>query len=117
MKKNKKEQNKIKLSGVFYISALFIGILVVFFLCGTLSQASGSDAEYNYKYYTNITIESGDTLWSIASEHMCNEYDSVEAFISEIKTINNITDDSLILAGGNLIIPYYTTEFKLCEEL
>jgi len=115
--KTVEKNNKVKISGVIYISALFIGILVVFFLCGSFSQASAADTEYNYKYYTNITIESGDTLWSIADAHMCEEYDSIEELIEEIQTINHLSDDSVIVAGGNLIIPYFTTEFKLCEEL
>lgn len=58
------------------------------------------------KYFTSIMIESGDTLWSIANENMTEEYASVQDYIDEVKTINNLHED-YITAGCYIVIPYY----------
>ncbi len=64
------------------------------------------------KYFTNITVEEGDTLWEVASEHMDTEhYDSVYEYMDEIKAVNNMTSDN-IYAGQNLVITYYAVPNK-----
>ena len=58
------------------------------------------------KYYTSITVESGDTLWDIAKEYRKSETSDINSYIDEIKSINNLVTDE-ITAGQNLIIVYY----------
>lgn len=65
--------------------------------------------EDSYKYYTSILIEKGDTLWSIASEHMTPEYDRIEDYICEVRRLNHIFGDG-IYAGEYLTIPCYFEE-------
>ena len=60
-----------------------------------------------HKYYTNIQIRKGDTLWSIADEYMDDEhYKNRQEYILEVMRMNHMTD-SRLTAGKRLIVPYY----------
>ena len=92
--------------------------LLLAFLCGIsfgsiLSKAETTDAKAaeTFKYYKSITVQPGDSLWSIASENMSEEYSSVQSYIDEVCFINSL-QDTCIHAGKNLTIPYYSAEFK-----
>ena len=63
------------------------------------------------KGYTNIEIQPGDTLWDLADEYLEN-YESKEDYINEVSQLNSIKDGKII-SGQNLIMPYYSTEYKL----
>lgn len=76
------------------------------------SSAQTGDEEIIFKYYTNITVAYGDTLWDIADEYIdYDQYKNKETYIAEVKSINHIGEDSAIRAGQNLVIPYYSNEF------
>lgn len=75
------------------------------------SNASTVDEELNFKYYTNITVEYGETLWDIADEYIdYQEYKDRAAYIAEVQSINHLNDDA-IRAGQHLVVPYYSNEF------
>lgn len=63
-----------------------------------------------YKYFTDIRVESGDTLWSIAQEYMTEEYRTPADYIHEIMELNNIGCE--IQYGQYLTIPYYSEKLK-----
>lgn len=74
------------------------------------SNAKDETSAVSYKYYKSITIENGDTLWSIATQHMDSEhYDSVNDYINEVKQMNTLANDD-ITYGQSLIIPYYSNK-------
>ncbi len=87
----------------FICTLLIFGLVIGFGPAGDKVDASN----INEKYFMCIDIEPDDTLWSIACEYMSEEYDSVEDYIAEIKSINNLTSDKII-SGGTLVIPYYS---------
>lgn len=95
--------------------ALLTTIFVLFcMLIGSSIASSGqSKAAQNasYKYYTSIEIEKGDTLWDIAQQHITPEYANIQAYVDEIKEINNLGDDE-IHSGQYLMIPYFSEEKK-----
>ncbi len=96
---NRLDKRRISFIGGVVVIALILVIL------GT-SVASAKDIDNSKpKYYTSITIESGDTLWSIAEEYMYDEYDSVEEYVNELIKINGLTSDKLY-AGNNLVVVY-----------
>ena len=64
-----------------------------------------------YKYYTSIEVDQGESLWSIASDHMSPEYRDIYDYMSEIASINHLHGDQLD-RGQRIIIPYYSTEIK-----
>ena len=78
------------------------------------SNAVSENPEIKYKYYTKITIQSGDTLWSIADSYMDDTmYSSKREYISEVKKINHLGNSGDIQSGQEIIVPYYSTEFRL----
>ncbi len=88
--------------------------LAITFLSGffyTNAFAKDSSQPVAYKYYTSIEVESGDTLWSIASEYADEEYVSIQDYIKELKYMNNMTSDTII-EGHYLTIAYYSDEYK-----
>ena len=62
-----------------------------------------------YKYYKSITIEQGDSLWSIANEYRTDAYKSAQEYIDEVKQINGLSSET-IHAGQHLLIVYFDTE-------
>ena len=72
----------------------------------TVSKVSASEHGKREKFVKAITIESGDTLWDIASKNCCDEYESIDDYIEDIMKINNMSS-TRIIAGYNLLIPYY----------
>ena len=84
---------------------LAIGILVSFILGGMAVHAGAKDktndaSEYTYKL---IVVESGDTLWSIASDWSKSTGDDISTYINKVKELNNMNND-LIRSGQNLMI-------------
>lgn len=92
-------------------------LLMSFFIIMCLSISLGSiwvnakskDEEIVSKYYTSILIHKGDSLWTIADEYMSEQYKSQKDYIKEVKSINNLSGDS-IHAGQYLVIPYYSIQ-------
>jgi len=106
----RKHQQRIR--SIISLSALIIGILIVFSVSGLVTNARSTSDKQEYKYFMNYELERGDSLWSIASMHYDDHYDSVEDYIEEICIINSISYDTELLTGTSLIIPYYSFDFK-----
>ncbi|MBR1815537.1 MAG: LysM peptidoglycan-binding domain-containing protein [Lachnospiraceae bacterium] len=95
----------------YKLTIIMIGIVLLafVFLFGADKNEQEVDAStYNVKYYKCITIGEDDTLWSIADEYISEEYSSRDAYIAEIKSINDLTGDT-IYSGATLVVPYYAT--------
>lgn len=84
-------------------------VLLSIFMISISTQASGlGHNTAPYKYYKSIEVSKGDTLWSIAKEHIDTDYyETVSDYVNEIKTMNAIKSDHIV-AGSSLIIPYYS---------
>lgn len=107
--KQQKTQRKLLL--IFFLTLLMMfGIGVGF---GTLlTRAEEPEKEPAYKYYANIEIQSGDTLWAIADSYMDSaHYMSRTDYINEVMSINHMVTDRLV-AGQKMIVPYYSSEKK-----
>ncbi len=96
--------------------AVALAVAVVLFIAtftgASLMLKASSGEDLTYKYYTSVTVNSGDTLSSIASEYMTDEYADASEYIKEVKSINHIEDGNDIVAGENIVVPYYAAEFK-----
>ena len=79
--------------------------LVILFGAGK-SEKKADASTYNVKYFKCITVDDDDTLWSIAEENISEEYASVNDYIAEVKSINNLNSDK-IYYGASLVVPYY----------
>ena len=90
------------------IALLAIGSSVLLTKATTTEEAK----EVYYKYYTQLEIVEGDSLWDIAGKYMENgPYESRNDYIEEVMAINNLSS-SKIIEGYHLVIPYYDSEYK-----
>lgn len=96
--------NSLDRRRVAFIGGVVVLALVLVLLGTSVASAKDID-DSKTKYYTSITIESGDTLWSISEKYMYDEYDSVEDYMKELMNINGLTSDKLY-AGNNLVVVY-----------
>ncbi len=96
---------------------LFLTVLTLIFaitICLTIKgmKANATNEKHDdYKYFTVIKVQVGDTLTDIANQYYDEDhYATVEDYILEIKYSNNLLDGNLI-SGQNLVIPYYSPEY------
>ncbi len=100
----KRNSNHRVVFNLVVIIVLAIAIMCsVGFVVSAKSDKSSSDIN---SYYQSIRVESGDTLWSIATEY-CPDTQEISDYIDEIKSINSIKNDT-IKAGDYIIVSVYT---------
>ena len=115
MRKYKREQSRRR-KQIFERILLTICIIALFAIGGSVmltraTSADASEAAY-YKYYTQIEIESGDSLWDLAGEYMVNgPYESRKEYMEEVVEINQLSSTT-IKTGQYLVIPYYEAVYK-----
>lgn len=85
---------------------------------GSISGFAGArrEEDTHYKYYTSILVEQGDTLWSIAQENMTPEYERIEEYIGEVRSLNHLCGD-YIRAGEYLALPKYHSYVSVSASL
>ncbi|MCI8822992.1 MAG: LysM peptidoglycan-binding domain-containing protein [Lachnospiraceae bacterium] len=96
---------------------IFLVTIVVMFGMGVgfgtlLAKAEETEKAPAYKYYANIEIQKGDTLWEIADAYMdADHYRNWTEYINEVMKLNHMVSDHLV-TGEKLIVPYYSTEVR-----
>ena len=112
IKRNRiRRQKEIRRHMMMSIMTICLVITFSISINGFLSNAKDDSSQTFYKYYRSITIDTGDTLWSIAQEYVDEEhYDSIDEYIKEVKKHNHLNNDT-INYGQHLIVPYYSDEF------
>lgn len=108
IRKRRRNRRMIKFATALVI-VLGIGLATggIFSYAG--SKTAGSDpSAKTYKYYTSIQIQHGDTLHSIAKNHISKEYKDISSYMNEVIQMNTLKDE-VIHEGQYLIIPYYQT--------
>ena len=97
------------------IAVMFFSIICIIaaaVICrGFVVNAQKDNSVPTYKYYTEIMVQSGDTLWDIAGEYATEEYADLNEYMDEIRAINSLYSDD-ICYGDRLIVPYYDTLVK-----
>lgn len=92
---------------------LFLAIVILSLCFSFITNADSAQTSHKYKYYTDVTVGYGETLWDIALEYMTEEYDSPKDYIHEVQELNDIWNTNAIYTGKKLIVPYYSEELKL----
>lgn len=107
-----KRQQEVQKQIIILIFTFCVILILAVTLGSTFAKAKDfkSDAP-DYKYFTSILIETGDSLYSIALENMSTHYNSVDAYMNEVKHINSLDEKMSIHAGQYIIIPYYSRNF------
>lgn len=115
MNESKKRRLQLKKRHLARRKMIFAFVTVLFLsgvLYGSIKViAQAGNKQELYKYYTDIRVDRGDTLWGIANEYMTEEYASIDSYIKELRSINSIYDDD-IYYGQKLVVPYYSNEYK-----
>ena len=110
-KKARIRRTKLILRGTL----LTVCIIALLAICSSaiLSKATTSDDEkVYYKYYTQIEIQKGDSLWTLAGEYMENgPYESRKEYMEEVAELNQLSNTT-IFEGQCLIVPYYDDTYK-----
>ena len=112
---NKKRRQKIVRRQYFTLFLIITIVLFsVLFLGSTIMSGATSDAyEPEFKYYKSVTVHSGDTIWDIAQEYYSEDnYSSFNSYLYEIISLNRLDSEGTLKAGENVIIPYYSKEYK-----
>lgn len=97
---------------LLFSAAVIISVIICSIIFGSI-RTEAAPAEPTYKYYTSVTIEAGDSLWSIAANYKTVECGDMDDYIREICKLNHIGESDAIHAGQYLTIPYYSTEYKM----
>lgn len=88
-----------------------IALVLCMATCVFVTNSNAKEEHDNYKYYTSIQIQEGDSLWGLAQEYGATAYINSEDYIAEVKEINHLQGDE-IHSGQYLTIPYYSAENK-----
>ena len=108
-RRNTRNRRRIQLIILMICFLICLGTAVK--ISATKIGAESDISKITYKYYKSYYVESGDTLWSIAQEHITEEYPDTDAYITEVKKINGLFGNDL-RQGSHICIPYYSTEHK-----
>ena len=114
------QQNKIRRQRIvrrqYFLLGLTIALVIFLFaFIGTTVMSSAQSDEYepSFKYYKTVTVHSDETLWNIANANFpADNYENLNEYIGEICMINAISDPDTINAGEDIVIPYFSAEFK-----
>lgn len=97
---------------LFSVAAVILGIILTFSVVETNAKASDSNqATETYKYYKELYVESGDTLWDIAKEHTDGSISEINAYIDEVREINSIHKYETLKSGTYITVPYFSSEY------
>lgn len=111
-KRNKRRQREIRRRCLTIIATVCLVLIGALSYHAIQSSASTGQEEINFKYYKNITVQYGETLWDIADDYMNHdEYKNKAQYIAEVKNMNHLDNEGTIQAGQKLIVPYYSNDF------
>ena len=79
---------------------------------GIRSLASSGEDQLKFKYYTQVTVAYGETLWDLSDDYIdYDEYKNKKEYIAEVQSINHLAEEDSIRAGQTLIVPYCSYDF------
>ena len=106
--KNNRRNTKSRAIARFFTALVVISVIVCVILFANKNQVQaveGTDTVPLKKYYKTITIQPGDTLWSIAGEYKTAGC-STKEYVEELMLMNDLHNDN-ITSGQKLLITYF----------
>lgn len=90
------------------LTGILISTILILSLGFITTKVTAEKSIQRDKTVISVRIEKGDSLWSIASNYITDEYENINDYITEIKKSNGLVTDT-IHEGRYIIVPYYTT--------
>ena len=112
--KRKREREVARKRVLLFMTATILFVLIGGVVIGNTfssAQVNAEESYEEYKYYKSIVVESGDTLWSIATEYCTNYSVDMQEYIDDIKEINRLNSNE-IHQGQHLLVMYYDSEYR-----
>jgi len=97
------QDNKKK---IWYVGAAILFVVILFSVCFITKTVTAQRDTDRIKLVRSIEVKKGDSLWSIASDYITDDYDDMNEYIEEIKYSNGMASDD-IHVGNFIIVPYY----------
>ena len=109
-----KKHSSVRFTAMFL--AVVISVSAGFILSGKAASAGNlSEGATTFKYYKEVRISSGDTLWDLAEFYRSTSPEELEltteSCMKEIRDLNQLSDNHL-RAGEYVMVPYYSSELK-----
>lgn len=108
-KRRQLERKRVRRNRKIAIVAALICVFILGLICGGRMVSASKPMLHTHKYYKEVKVHLGETLWDIANQNMTEEYASAKEYIKEVQDINSLSGDE-ILYGQRLLIPYYSIE-------
>lgn len=107
---SRRREHEVRLLRMCVIAMVILACVLIIFIRSSARKADAVSMP-TYKYYTSVEVNQGDSLWSIAEDHMSSGYKDTADLVDEIASINHLHDDCLDV-GQKIIVPYYSTEYR-----
>ena len=91
----------------FCYAAAFTVLLAVLIACmgATIKVKAEEENLKKEKIVSVVSVEEGDTIWSIAAEFYTEDYHDINELVDEIMHCNGISEE--IRIGQNIFVPHY----------
>ena len=111
-KRQQKRRKQIERRIYTMIATICMIVVCAVSFHGIRSVASNGENQLKFKYYTQVTVAYGETLWDLSDSYIdYEEYKDKNAYIAEVRSINHLSDENGVRAGQTLIVPYYSYDF------
>lgn len=107
-------RKRIKKLAVIWALMIAVISISLSMIPGNKADAVGEDQQVYYKYYDNVRIQKGDTLWGYAEKFKSPDGMTCQEYINDVKRINHIKGDKLKV-NDTIVLPYYSTEY-ICSK-
>ena len=109
MLRRQREQRRRLVISVFSVLAV---VALIIAIRPFPTSAKETETKTLLKYYTGVTVKSGDTLWSISDDYIdYSVYRNKASYMKEVCSINHLEDASDITVGQRIIVPYFSEEY------
>lgn len=106
-KEYRKQITILSFIAIILLSTLVFGFTTI------RSNAESEEYKVEYKYYKNVVVGYGDSLWTIAQDNISyDHYEEIDDYITEVMNINHISNKNDVTGGTIITIPYYSEDFK-----
>lgn len=111
-KRQQRRKRQIQRRIFMTLATICVVVLCAVSYHGIHSMASTGNEQLKFKYYTQVTVAYGETLWNLSDDYIdYDEYKDKHEYIEEVQSINHLAEEDDIRAGQTLIVPYYSYDF------